>query len=217
MSYTTPRTWSVGETVTKAIMDQHVRDNLNEIWKYSALGDMMYGVSSTASARLAIGTAGQTLTVSSGSPAWSGGVSAVYTTSDGSPQALTSGGTASIVNFSVVDFDSGSYVTTGASWKFTAPYTGYYHVSAMLQFEGFSGWSANELAYMAVYKNGSIFHYLDRKEAQNTFDLTMALTGSIDVQLNAGQYIDLRAFQSSGSTLDIYPHDGCYIAVHLIR
>lgn len=29
MSWTTPRTWNVGELVTKAIMDTHVRDNLS--------------------------------------------------------------------------------------------------------------------------------------------------------------------------------------------
>ena len=31
MGYTTPRTWSAGETVTAALMNAHVRDNLNAV------------------------------------------------------------------------------------------------------------------------------------------------------------------------------------------
>lgn len=31
MAYTTPRTWSAGETVTASLMNAHVRDNLNAI------------------------------------------------------------------------------------------------------------------------------------------------------------------------------------------
>jgi len=32
MAWTTPRTWTDGELVTKAIMDPHVRDNFNATW-----------------------------------------------------------------------------------------------------------------------------------------------------------------------------------------
>lgn len=31
MTYTTPRTWSAGETVTASLMNAHLRDNLNSI------------------------------------------------------------------------------------------------------------------------------------------------------------------------------------------
>ena len=37
MAWTTPRTWTDGELVTKAIMDPHVRDNLNAVsWRLLA-------------------------------------------------------------------------------------------------------------------------------------------------------------------------------------
>lgn len=32
-AWTTPRTWTIGETVTKSIMDTHVRDNLNYLYE----------------------------------------------------------------------------------------------------------------------------------------------------------------------------------------
>jgi hypothetical protein len=35
-----PRTWNVGELVTKAIMDAHVRDQLNALWPYTATGQI---------------------------------------------------------------------------------------------------------------------------------------------------------------------------------
>jgi hypothetical protein len=31
MAYTTPRTWTAGETVTAALMNTHLRDNLTAI------------------------------------------------------------------------------------------------------------------------------------------------------------------------------------------
>lgn len=32
MAWTTPRTWTDGELVTKSIMDTHIRDNLDTVW-----------------------------------------------------------------------------------------------------------------------------------------------------------------------------------------
>jgi hypothetical protein len=38
--WTTPRTWSIGELITKSIMDTHVRDNLLALWPYTAAGQI---------------------------------------------------------------------------------------------------------------------------------------------------------------------------------
>jgi len=103
-------------------------------------------------------------------------VAASYTIT-GTPSASTS----APVDYSVKLFDTHGAVTTGASWKFTAPVSGYYRTSVAASYT-----SGNPT--VAVYKNGSIYGYVT-----NTAYTTGAnVTGSITVQLNAGDYIDLR-------------------------
>ncbi len=72
MSWTAPRTWVTAETVTAAIMNTHVRDNLLETVpaKAVAAGDIFYATAANTIAKLAKGTDDQVLrggTV----PAWS--------------------------------------------------------------------------------------------------------------------------------------------------
>lgn len=38
--FVTPRTWSIGELITKAMMDTHVRDQFNALWPYTAGGQI---------------------------------------------------------------------------------------------------------------------------------------------------------------------------------
>lgn len=44
--WTTPRTWTIGELITKAMLDQQIRDNGNALWVYTAGGQIP--LSSTA-------------------------------------------------------------------------------------------------------------------------------------------------------------------------
>ncbi len=44
--FTTPRTWNIGELITKAMLDQQIRDNENAMWVFTAAGQI--AVSSTA-------------------------------------------------------------------------------------------------------------------------------------------------------------------------
>ncbi len=53
--FTTPRTWAIGELITKAMLDQQIRDNENAMWVYTAAGQI--AVSSTAN-RLTLLNAG---------------------------------------------------------------------------------------------------------------------------------------------------------------
>ena len=55
MAWTTPRTWTTGEVVTKTIMDTHVRDNFNVTAPavLTTQGDILYASGSNAPARLA--------------------------------------------------------------------------------------------------------------------------------------------------------------------
>lgn len=70
MAWTTPRTWVFSEIVTDSEMNTHIRDNLNELWKGIATGDMEYYASSTGKSRLAIGGEGRILGSWGGVPRW---------------------------------------------------------------------------------------------------------------------------------------------------
>ena len=72
MAWTTPRCWTTGEVVTAAIMNAHVRDNLNvtSAGVVTAAGDITYASASHTMARLAKGTDGNILHQASCIPAW---------------------------------------------------------------------------------------------------------------------------------------------------
>jgi hypothetical protein len=89
--------------------------------------------------------------------------------------------TASPVNYDTKIFDTHGAVTTGASWKFTAPVTGYYVVCAT--YYTTSGTTSD----FSVYKNGTI------QTSLGSVSSSFENNGSTIVQLNAGDYLDLRS------------------------
>lgn len=76
MAWTTPRTWVASETVTAALMNTHIRDNLLETApaKVTTAGDIVYASAANALARLGVGSNGQFLTLAAGVPAWATGL-----------------------------------------------------------------------------------------------------------------------------------------------
>jgi|SRR3990167_1109427 len=72
MSWTTPRTWTVGEVPTAAIFNAHVRDNESEFMaaKVTTAGDIVQATGANALARLAVGSNAYLLSVVSGAAAW---------------------------------------------------------------------------------------------------------------------------------------------------
>lgn len=122
-------------------------------------------------------------------------IAAIYKTAAGTSIANNS---AQIANYATVEKDTHNAVTTGASWKFTAPAAGLYHVSAT---NTLAIGTSTALTYLLLelYKNGSVVAtgpYLNLT--------TTASVGSVgnnintEVYLNAGDYIDIRITQSSG-------------------
>jgi len=85
------------------------------------------------------------------------------------------------INFGTKLYDTHNAVTTGASWKFTAPMPGKYRVSAMVV--GSSGIG------VSLFKNGSVFTLL--------FSRMVYGSGSYEIDLLAGDYIDLRPASSA--------------------
>ena len=111
-------------------------------------------------------------------------------------QSFTSGST-SIIDFATKGFDSHSAVTTGASWKFTAPISGKYQVSAHTGIGAATDTGARQLF---IYKNGSVYSQAIQ-EKQSTTSVAIYVQVCDIVDCNAGDTIDLRYSQNSGGTL----------------
>jgi hypothetical protein len=87
-------------------------------------------------------------------------------------------------------YDSHGAVTTGAGWKFSAPSTGYYRISVTTLTTG------AVVDNLAIFKNGTVEVILA--------DLNTAATrgGSQTIQLNAGEYFDLRPNGATSTTFN---------------
>ncbi len=93
----------------------------------------------------------------------------------------TSVGSGVQINFDTKLFDTYAAVTTGASaWKFIAPVTGIYNVAASIRLN-------NTGVDCSVYKNGSNYAYIVTSETAGEIN-----SGSVLVQLNAGDFVDIR-------------------------
>ncbi len=73
MAWTAPRTWVTGETVTAALMNAHIKDNLLETSAatVTTAGDIAYAdAANSMGSRLAIGATDTTLVSSGTAPTW---------------------------------------------------------------------------------------------------------------------------------------------------
>jgi hypothetical protein len=119
-------------------------------------------------------------------------VAARFSTS--STQALTT--TPSIINFATISYDTHGAVTTGASWKFTAPISGKYRVTSRL-LSGV-GTTIMRISY-ELFKTGVLQSTPVTGTQQTTSSGRIDGSGSDCIQLVAGDYIDLRGSCSTGS------------------
>ena len=65
MAWTSPRTWVALETVTAALLNTHVRDNLNALMIVTTKGDIAVATASVTLTRLAVGSDGAVLVADS--------------------------------------------------------------------------------------------------------------------------------------------------------
>jgi len=90
------------------------------------------------------------------------------------------------INFDSREFDTHGAVTTGASWRFTAPIAGTYQFGVYLNLTG------STATGVFVYKNGVSY-----KAFAYAISTTLPV-GSSQLKLNAGEYIDIRTGVSWG-------------------
>ena len=101
--------------------------------------------------------------------------------------------TATPINFDSKEFDTHGSVTTGASWRFNAPRSDVY----VLGFA--SNHTSTTTTYYLLYKNGVAYKLMNYTTATG-----FGYSASTEVQLNAGDYIDIRTSASTpyaGGTL----------------
>lgn len=112
-------------------------------------------------------------------------------------QSIAGTGTPAIVDFETRSYDTHNAVVTGTSWKWTATRSGYADVKASALFQSVA-FTAGNIIQLFIYKNGSSY-----SEIFYEVETTTTLSTSIDiydtVQVNAGDTIDIRVSQNSGS------------------
>lgn len=168
-------------------------------------GDVIYGGASGTGTRLAKGSDGQVLTLASGVPSWataSSGLTRYYVHYTGSQAWTTS---EVIVNYAtkVTDDQSGGtdLVTTGASWKYTAPASGLYAMIVTYEMA-----YTYQDCYARIYKNGTAF---DTPSGTPAFSLYKGNVGAAGYQrygpgiflvpCTAADYLQIKISLSGGS------------------
>lgn len=112
--------------------------------------------------------------------------------------------TVEIVDMNNKDIDTHGAVTTGSSWRFTAPVSGKYDFSAQVRLQSSTGWTVNEFCELYLYKNGSVYAtsiVYSQDTAASSW--TMFVTTNGIVPLIAGDYVDIRIRQDSGGNLNL--------------
>jgi hypothetical protein len=107
--------------------------------------------------------------------------------------------TTTIVDFGTKNFDSHGSVTTGASWKFTAQTSGTYLINGVISYS-IGSTTAVPIATLFVFKNGVQTGSGSAYNGTTTSGTFVGVTVSETLKLNAGDYIDLRAYQTTGSS-----------------
>lgn len=126
--------------------------------------------------------------------------------------------TYTIVNFDTVDFDELLLVTTGASWKFTAPVGGYYQINVFVEITFASAITTGKTFYTAIYIDGSpksiIAHWHQLTSSVNS---DAHMNGSELVYLAKDSYVDVRVWHNmtSSGTLETNEVEN-HVSVHLI-
>lgn len=120
------------------------------------------------------------------------------------------------LDFPAADFDTNGAITrasgtisattgnwSGNNWKYTAPVSGYYQVTSNIFFKPSSSVSGYNWI-IAIYKNGSVWftQTLNSPDASGTNSFPFLYIDRV-MQLNAGDYIDIRGAQNLSNTSTI--------------
>lgn len=123
-------------------------------------------------------------------------VNARYVTTAG--QSFTNGAEI-VTGFENKTFDNTNSASgSGTSWKWKCPKTGYPTVNASISM--YAGWNTGESLLVSVYKNNSLWGSLARNYVTGSWTGVLIANGSIKVQCNTGDDLEIRTYQDSGAT-----------------
>jgi hypothetical protein len=174
-------------------------------------GDVIYGTGSAAFTRLGIGTANQVLAVNSGATAPEWKTVSTTPTFVGANATKTANQSLANVTLTAVTFDGTDILDTDSfhnpasnNSRMTIPagLGGKYLIQATIQFAS-NTTGGRELQ---IYKNGATVLQYVTTDAEGS--LTMAISGTYS--LVATDYVEIRAYQSSGGALDIWASNSGY-------
>lgn len=99
-------------------------------------------------------------------------------------------GAEAIFDFGTKDYDPLNCVATGVSWAFTAPWAGYYSVSAFILTQSV-GWTATNALALAMRKSGIAYCRLGYKTIDANVTTLQAVGGSASIYLLKGETVAL--------------------------
>lgn len=109
-----------------------------------------------------------------------------------------------IIDFETVAVDTHNAVTTGSGWHFTAPLDGHYQVQCFVRLDSSAEWAPGESFQLRAYIDGTPDRFL-AYEAGHAGGANFLVSGGgpAVVSLTAGQALDVRGYQNSGSAQTI--------------
>lgn len=142
-------------------------------------------------------------------------VSASYST--GAGQTITNSGGPYVIDFGTKAYDSHGAVTTGASWKFTAPISGEYEIAPTVLYSS-NAYAVGNVITLQVWKNGAYFRVVDRYEVFATIaGAYMPIKGKTSVKLLAGEYVDVRTTNARTAGNTAIHNDGSLVYLDIKR
>ena len=121
-----------------------------------------------------------------------------------------------IVDFATKEYDTHGAVTTGASWKFTAPISGKYLVNSQISYQS-ATYADGNVQYNQLYKGGAVNSILAENEIAGTPTIVFAHGGSSTIRLLAGEYIQILLYNNRTAGATSLTADGDYNYVEITR
>ena len=190
-----------------AISDVYTQTQANAAFINDSLltttGDTIYASGANTPARLGIGSTGQVLTVSGGLPVWGSAPAASHigVRVKGSSNQTIANTTYTILPWNQETYDTSSFHDTSTNnSRLTIPsgLSGYYYIYTNLNWNG----STSGYRRQQFYKNGSTSIF----ETDFSFsqDIWFNVGISTVLYLTAGDYLELRVYQTSGGNRSIH-------------
>lgn len=170
-------------------------DSVSADGSVTHLSPFTFGASDAVSVKFSVPITGWSSSVQMSDDADTRIVSA---TADAPNGQAVSASTETILNFDNVVDDSHSAITTGAGWKFTAPVSGFYEVSARVNYGNTSG--VNTIFRLVLFKNGSSFKTMSRYVKPTGTFAPEVPAPTLVVKLRAGDYIHISANNDEAAT-----------------